>query len=543
MAKKDDRNLNITIKNQEEKENEVVVSISTVLKKLRKYVLIWLVVAVLFVVFSLGYATITTHVSKPSLVALISFSYNGIEKGLDPNGRKFEVTSVKNPAVIEAALDELGMDMTNLEPIRQGIAFEGIKPKNAVDRITLYDKVLDTNGNVSAVEKILETTYFPTQYKVFFNYNETSLSDSEAVEVFNMMLDKYQNYFYETYGYNESLGSAVTTINYADYDYSEAVDVFDNSLTTLEKYVRQLSKEDTTRFRSAETGYTFDDLYESIRTVESIDLDKISSYVTVNNLTKDKDEALAYYEYRIKALNRSKAQYEEEIASYDASIAAYQKDQIIVFGNGTDNTNTESTLASEQYDKMIQAKNDIATSLAQTKQSINYYKERQESLKNNPVGSSSKTEKVEADLASLNEKITALVDIVNKTSDDYYRNVTFKNAYSVLVPATNTATDRISHIIENAKQPLLILEVLGFMVFFCVAFIEALIADNKKRKALAKGAAVNDNDETAEVEETTPEEAVEVIADEAEKTEDAAEDKDSSKNSSNNNGKNNKKKK
>ena len=479
MAKKDDRNLNITIKNQEEKENEVVVSISTVLKKLRKYVLIWLVVAVLFVVFSLGYATITTHVSKPSLVALISFSYDGIEKGLDPNGRKFEVTSVKSPAVIEAALDELGMDMTNLEPIRQGIAFEGITP----------------------------------------------------------------NYFYETYGYNESLGSAVTTINYADYDYSEAVDVFDNSLTTLEKYVRQLSKEDTTRFRSAETGYTFDDLYESIKTVESIDLDKISSYVTVNNLTKDKDEALAYYEYRIKALNRSKAQYEEEIASYDASIAAYQKDQIIVFGNGTDNTNTESTLASEQYDKMIQAKNDIATSLAQTKQSINYYKERQESLKNNPVGSSSTTEKVEADLASLNEKITALVDTVNKTSDDYYRNVTFKNAYSVLVPATNTATDRISHIIENAKQPLLILEALGFMVFFCVAFIEALIADNKKRKALARGAAVNDNDETAEVEETTPEEVVEVIADEAEKTEDAAEDKGSSKNSSNNNGKNNKKKK
>jgi len=540
MAKKDDRNLNITIKNQEEKENEVVVSISTVLKKLRKYVFIWIVVAVLFVVFSLGYATITTHVSKPSLVALISFSYKGIEKGLDPNGRKFEVTSVKNPAVIEAALDELGMDMTNLEPIRQGIRFEGIKPKNAVDRITLYDKVLDTNGNVNAVEKILETTYFPTQYKVYFNYNETSLSDSEAVEVFNMMLDKYQNYFYETYGYNESLGSAVTTINYADYDYSEAVDVFDNSLTTLEKYVKQLSKEDTTRFRSAETGYTFDDLYESIKTVESIDLDKISSYITVNNLTKDKDEALAYYEYRIKALNRSKAQYEEEIASYDASIAAYQKDQIIVFGNGTDNTNTESTLASEQYDKMIQAKNDIATSLAQTKQSINYYKERQEALKNNPVGSSSKTEKVEADLASLNEKVTNLVDIVNKTSDDYYRNVTFKNAYSVLVPATNTATDMISHIIENAKKPLLILEALGFIVFFCVAFVEALITDNKKRKALAEGREFTDKDEKSDSDETAPEEAVEVTAEE---TEEDAEKEAPTKNDSSNNGKNNKKKK
>ena len=79
MAKKDDRNLNITIKNQEDKDNEVVVSISTVLKKLRKYLLIWVVVAVLFVVFAFGYATVTTHVSKPSLEALISFSFDGIE--------------------------------------------------------------------------------------------------------------------------------------------------------------------------------------------------------------------------------------------------------------------------------------------------------------------------------------------------------------------------------------------------------------------------------------------------------------------------------
>ena len=100
MTKKDDRNLNITIKNQEDKENEVVVSISTVLKKLRKYVFVWAVVAVLFIVFAFGYATVTTHVTKPSLVALISFSFDGVEKGIDPNGDNFDVNKVKSPAVI-----------------------------------------------------------------------------------------------------------------------------------------------------------------------------------------------------------------------------------------------------------------------------------------------------------------------------------------------------------------------------------------------------------------------------------------------------------
>lgn len=537
MAKKEERNLNITIKNHEEKENEVVVSISTVIRKLRKYFLVWVVISVLFIAFAFGYATFTTHVSKPSLMALISFSFDGVEKGLDPNGDNFEVTSVKSPAVIEAALSDLGMDLTNLEPIRAGITFQGIKPKDAVDRITLYEKAIENNGSVSAVEKILETSYFPTQYKVFFDYNDTSLTDDQAVDIFNSVLEQYQTYFYERYGYNESLGNAVTSINYEDYDYSEAVDVFKNSLQTLESYIKDISNDENKRFRSSATGYTFGDLYEAVKTVESIDLDKVSSFVTVNNLTKDKDEALAYYEYRIKELNRNKAQYEEQLAAYEASLEAYQKDQIIVFGNTGDGADTQSTVASEQYDKMMQQKNEIASTLAQTKQQIEYNKERHEALKNNPVGSTAKTKRVEEELEALDKKVDNLVDLVNRTSDDYYRNVTFKNAYAVLVPATNTATDKMGHIIENAKQPLMILEAVGFIIFFAVAFVEALITDNRKKKKVTVGGEPEDDAED-ETEETTPEEAVEIIADEAEK---AAEEK--KENSANNNGKNSKKKK
>jgi hypothetical protein len=85
MAKKEDRNLNITIKNQEDKADEVVVSISTVIKKLKKYLFVWIVAAVFFVVVSFGYAAVTTHVNKPALSALVSFSYSGIEKGLAPD--------------------------------------------------------------------------------------------------------------------------------------------------------------------------------------------------------------------------------------------------------------------------------------------------------------------------------------------------------------------------------------------------------------------------------------------------------------------------
>lgn len=484
MAKKEERNVNIMIKNPEEEDKELVISFSTLLKKLRKYLLIWIIAAVVFVGAAFGYAGITTHVNKAALHALVGFSYDGIEKGLDPAGKTFDPYSIKNPAVIEDALSSLGMGVEELENIRQGITIHGVTPRDAVNRLTVYQSVLDKSGNVNAAEKILETAYFPTQYHIYFNYSDTSLTDDDAVSVFNAVLNQYNSYFYEVYGYNESLGNAVNIINYDEYDYTEAIDLFDNSISILKNYVRRLANEDQTRFRSSDTGYTFSDLYQAIDTVETIDLDKISSYIAVNNLTKDKDSALAYYEYRIKSLTRLKSQYEEEIKSYEASIENYEKDQIIVFGAGSNDTDTQSTLSSEQYDKMIDEKNQIVVSLAETKQSINFYKERQEALKSGGVGSAAKIEKVEQDLALLNEKVSNIINLVADTSEDYYKNVTFKNAYSVLVPATNTSSDKVDRVIENAKMPLVVLEAIALVVYFAVALIEAFVADSRKRKAV-----------------------------------------------------------
>lgn len=481
MAKKDERNLNITISNPEEDEDKVIISFGTLFKKLKKYFMIWFLAAVILVGVAFGYAAIITNVKKPPLTAIISFSYSGIEKGLDPAGKKFDVYSIKTPSVIEKSLTELDVDLTYLEKIREGITIHGQLPKDVRTRLTIYDDVLNTNGSVQAAEKILETSYFPTQYTVYFDYSKIGLSDDDAVEVFNRILDNYDNFFYEQYGYNESLGSSMTAISYTDYDYAEAVDVFNNNLTSMKRYIRQLSNEDNTRFRSSVTGYTFDDLYAAIDTVQSLDLDRISSYVTVNNITKDKDRTIAYYEYRIKALTRQRDQYEEQLEALEKSIEQYEKDQIIVFGSSED-TSTQSSLASEQYDKMFGQKTDISANLASTKQLINFYKDRLQDMKGKTTSTGKMVETVEADLEALSVKVSNLVDLVCDTSEDYYKNVTFKNAYNVLVPATSVSVAIVGRIVDNAKMPIVILEALAVAFYLAFAFIKAFLADNRKKK-------------------------------------------------------------
>lgn len=493
-----DKNLNITINNPRDEER-VVLSFSTLVKRLKRYFLVWVVAAVVAVVAAFGYSGFTTRVNKEPLNALISFSYNGIEKGLDPNGMKFDVNMLKTPAVIESALTELDLDPIHLEGIRRGITFEGQRPKDAIDRLTIYDSVLAKSGNIEAAEKMLETSYFPTQYKVFFDYNGLGLEDDEAVAVFNEILNNFTDYFYEQYGYNENLGSAVEAISYTDYDYAEAIDVFANSINTLRRYVQDLAQADQTRFRSTVTGYTFDDLYSALNTVKSIDLDMISSYVVINNLTKNKEETLAYYEFRIKSLVRERDSLEEELKAYEEAIAAYEKDQVIVYG-GVEETNTQTSIASAQYDKMFTQKNSVAVSLANVKQNINYYKDRQQSLKSDTKATKDMYVKVEEDLAALDLKIKELVQLVYDTSEDYYRNVTFKNAYNVLVPAANTSSDVFSRFIKNTILPFVLLEAVCLFAYFAVAVVQALIIDNRKAKklALAEGGDGDDDDEIAD---------------------------------------------
>jgi hypothetical protein len=79
--------------------------------------------------------------------------------------------------------------------------------------------------------------------------------------------------------------------------------------------VANLNRDDTSRFRSSQTGFTFADLYQAIVTLRTVDLDMISSYVTVNTVTKDKTTLLDYYNYQIERLVRERTVAQDKLNS------------------------------------------------------------------------------------------------------------------------------------------------------------------------------------------------------------------------------------
>ena len=526
MSKSNERNLNVTIKNDHDEKDEVVISLSGIFKKLKKYFLPWVIIAAMLGAAVVSIKAAKVMKSKPPLTALVSFSYSGIEKGLDPNGKSFDVNTLKNPEVISAAVAELELSDTKIEPIRQNISISGVIPADAVDRLTLYNsvKAQSTNGNVAPVQAILDTSYYPTQYKIKFNYANTGLSKEDAVDVFNMMLDKYRDYFYRQYGYNQSLGAAVSTLDYKSYDYPEAIDLFRSTLDTLATYLKDLSREDLTRFRSS-TGYTFEDLYESVITVRALDLDKAESLVNVNNITKDKQAALDYYQYTIDELTRQKERDEESYKAVQEAKNNYQKDKLLVMQNA-DGVGTEISKTSEEYDKLVDQEVRLAGDIAETKQKIKKYAQRKEALgKSNNTTTEAQIKDLDARLDSINNKVNDLVVKIKDTSDEYFKNVEFANAYSILVPATNSGEIGFMAAAKASIKKVIIYEALIFFVYFGIAFVTAIIDENKRSKAAAavsadssgaSGGDDDDDDDDEDIDELI-EEAAEAIGAEVEK--------------------------
>ncbi len=496
MSNNEEKNINIILNNKEEAD-EVVISFSELLLALKKYLLPWIIVSVIVASTLVGITAVKVNKNKPVIEALISFNFTGINDGKTPDGKTFNITDVKKPAIVEAAFNEMNIPLSNLESVRQGIHFEGIRPEWVIDKMTAYDIIFrgQSNSALSAADKMLDIDYTPNKYKVTFNYSGTSFSSGEAVEILNNILNCYNDYFFKTYKYNEPLGNATAVVDFSTYDYAEIIDVFDNTLTSLRKYANSLNSSDSTNFRSTQTGRSFSDLSKLISSLERNDLDKISSYITINCVTKDKDSLLSYYSYKIKDLERQETIYRDELDAVTEIINKYEKDDVLILGSSSDQLNTQFTQASAEYDKLLDRKLNAQSDLSETTQKIVKFKQLINDLNTANVGSTNKNEKVEADIEALNVKINEMVELLNITADEYYENVSLANAFSILSPASAEIGSPINNLINHALKPVVIVEALVFLIFFGISFVSSIISYKKKKKA--------ENDE-ADDEEASP---------------------------------------
>ena len=389
--------------------------------------------------------------------AVITFQYEGIEEGIDPNGAAFDINKLKSPTVIESALEESGISDASVEDIRQNIMIEGVIPKDAVERITVINAMAEKDA--SNYEKIMDVTYFPSQYVVSM-YQGSGMSASETREILNAVLESYRRYFLDTYANTAVLTVTGNLLSYEEYDYGESVDMLQTQLDIMLHYVQERG-EQAPDFRSADTGLSFGDITASLETVKSIDMANLSSYIENNVLTKDRERQIEYYNFRIKNYTMLLSQQQTQLDTVQNTLDNYEKTAVVIV-SGQENTQ-EISQADVYYDELVSQKLALSEEIAETNAKLNEAYILLDTVSSTTRQSSEKEyETADRMLEKLVDTLTQWSVRIEQTTEEYYSTTLFSNAVKIAVPAQFKAAGGIVSIART--------------VFICVAVAVLAVA-------------------------------------------------------------------
>ena len=419
--------------------------------------------------------------------ATVTFSYNGVELGLDPDGNRFDETDIKSEALIRKAAEAIGQGLTDeeTEQIRGALKIQGNIPGDAFER-ALKNASIYGEDEISEVTEIGEAEYFPSQYSVAFHYKDVGFSAKRGAQFLEELLKGYERSFYEEYGYNASAGRVLSDVDYESYDYVDAAEILQDRLSLLRSYMATLENRDTTRFVSEETGYSFSDLVSAIDTIQDEDVQWLNSYIVSNNLTKDKDTLIDYYRYKIEDCERALTQQDARMFTLNELIANYVKTNAIFPSVGSAEETSvlsayEFSQPSAMYDSLINQKVACQTSLSEIAEQIAFFERRIERLQNGE--SSGDPALVETRLAAVQTKIDRLLQDIRLTAEEFFLTVELRRAvYTQIDPFSPLYA--LVCMVKNAAVEIVIAEAALFSLYVIFA-LETTAGRTGKRKKKA----------------------------------------------------------
>ncbi len=376
--------------------------------------------------------------------ALLTFQFEGIEDGVGPNGAAFDVNMLKSPYVIQSALSELGITENYAETVRQNMSIVGVIPQDAVDQITVIEKISEKDA--SAYQKILDVSYFPSQYIVYL-YDDGTFGPKELTQILDGVIASYKQYFIDTYAQNDVLTVTANLLDTGDYDYPEYTELFETQVDIMTSYATE-RMQDAPDFRSSQTGLSFEDIITALDFVKTVDVARLVSYVESNSLTKNKTRQIEYYNYNIRELTNKLSELQTRLDSVVSTINSYEKDPVVIVSN------TDSTLEygekNKYYDDLVTQKISLNKQIAETNTKINKYYLKVNDLQNSAkIASQADFDYADNLISKLRTTVTSWVELTETTTQEYYSTTLLSNAVKVSVEPQYYIDGGLGHIAKN----------------------------------------------------------------------------------------------
>ena len=251
-----------------------------------------------------------------------------------------------------------------------------------------------------------------------------------------------------------------------------------------------MAEKDNARFASEETGYSFGDIIGAIDTLRSEDVQWLNSYIISNNMSKDKENLIDYYQYKIEDAERALEQQEYAL---NGLIDNYVKTSAVfpnIAGAGNEQESASASLyefsqPSEMYDNLINQKVECQTNISATQEQISLYQRRIERLRNNE--SSGSADILEARLNAVYGKIERLLENIRITSEEFFKTVELNRAFQT-IEEPHAQVLPIVAAVRNSIYDILTVEAALFSVYILSAFYAVYFPGKRKASGVRNAA-------------------------------------------------------
>ena len=404
---------------------------------------------------------------------VIRYTNEAATNGMTPSGDELDVSEIYSATVITSVLEDLNLNA----------GVDTIRSKCRVQEITPPDEDVRKQALLEQGE---EYKYFSTDYIVSFSVG-SEYSESFARTVLDSIIKNYFSTYGEKYINQQTLPNNSVRGTDGHYDYIERAEILDAWTINISDYLAA-KKETQPDYRSAATGYSFNDLYEIYQGYMQYDIPEIYSLILEQEVTVDYDTLIKKYQADISSYELDLQNMQSKIDDLRDLINKYsdknKEGAEFHFGTQEEGNNSSDYILKDVYDKnneerkidsqttydgLINEYVELETEKEKTEVDLEH-KRKILSIFTDDTVSTDKSNKdhIEDSLTKLSEELDTMYQIVSDTVDEY-------NQY---VGANNVST--LASISTGEKINIRMYIFLSAIIFFLFGCIGAIILGRSK---------------------------------------------------------------
>ena len=442
----DSKKIDLYINNNQE-DQEQGISIMNVFSTLGKRFKIfgWLILSTFLVGLLVPTLMYQLKDKNEQAVSILSLDYAQAEQGKDPYGNNLDITYLKSSYIVNNALNNVTLSKKlSTAQVQNNIQITGILTDETKQQKEILDKLLqEKNNEYGKLIQQFSLKYRP-QYVITIgnvfktNNDKVVLPSNDLQHLLSAITEAYNEYFVETYQEKALPNDYLSAVNEETLDYLETLDEVSNSMNYLATYCDSRAAL-LPNYRTTD-GVSFSDLAKTIRRLKSTDIDYIYSYISLNNVYKDKLVLKTYCEMQKRNAELDLVETNANITTLQNSIEHYKNGKVVV--NTTDGgTPIEVPHTDAEYNRLVLELSRMNEHKSALQERIDMLADRLTKL-DGPEATAEQKAKAQEFIGNALADAKAVYALVNKSATELFASNAYKNRYMHTITTTKNESLR-----------------------------------------------------------------------------------------------------